>query len=97
MADEPIEAIAGSDTPPPDASRRCEFCGSALTAKGEVLSMSQRARELRNLADDLAREKSAHASTQTQLQQARERVAELERQQADAGRGPKETRYGTFK
>ncbi len=99
MAD-PIDAIAGNVPPGPEGVRRCEFCQCALSRRGEVLEMSTRARELRNLADDLAREQAAHTTTKTELQTLRDRIAELERQISEAGAAQptvRPGRFGTFK
>jgi hypothetical protein len=95
MAD-PIDVLAGDNRPAPIDGRRCEFCQCALSAKGEVLEMSQKARELRNLQDDLAREQAAHVATKNALSAAEQRIAELEKTAAPPAT-VKAGRFGTFK
>lgn len=78
---EPIESLTGN-TPPaaerPGGRRTCEFCESMLTANGEVLTMSEKARGLRILSDRHAEEVAAHTATKAQLAAAHARVTELE-------------------
>jgi hypothetical protein len=69
---------------PREGVRRCEFCESHLTANGEVLTMSEKARALRTLEDRLAAETAAHATTKAQLAQASSRIVELETAAAPA-------------
>jgi hypothetical protein len=64
--------------PSPHAPRLCEFCESRLTQTGQVLSMSEKARQLRTLDDRLSNETAAHNATKADLAAARARVAELE-------------------
>lgn len=77
---EPIELITGTSRTDDTDGRRCEFCHSKLTTKGEVLEMSTRARELRTLEDRLLREQQAHGVTKNELVAAAQRVAELQAQ-----------------
>lgn len=79
MADEPIEALAGGVTPPADG-RACEFCGCRLTAKGEVIQLSARARELRNHETQLAGIQAELTAARSELSSAQQRIAELEKQ-----------------
>lgn len=89
MADEPIAAVLGTTTPRATGdNRHCEYCDCKLTAKGEVLEMSQRARELRTLEDRLQREQQAHATTKGELVAAAQRVAELQAQLAAMAPAP---------
>jgi hypothetical protein len=80
VAEEPLSAVTG--TPAPAAAiggdRTCEYCGSHLTAGGEVLRMSDRARQLRTLEDRLERETTAHTATKAELTAAAARIAELQ-------------------
>lgn len=68
----------------PSGTRTCEYCKSILTARGEVLQLSERARELRTLEDRLSSETAAHTATKAALATAHSRIAELEAATAPA-------------
>lgn len=97
MADDPADVLTGGNRPAPIDGRRCEFCQCSLSAKGEVLEMSQKARELRNLQDELAKEQAAHATTKTELSAAHTRIAELEKTATASTPSVRSGRFGTFK
>jgi hypothetical protein len=95
---DPIRALV--DPPPrePNARRCCEFCECQLTSAGEVLVMSQKARELRRQEETLTTERTAHGETKTALAAAHTKIAELEQQIAAAApAAKKQTSWGITK
>lgn len=79
---DPIETLAGGSPAPRGEGRACEFCGCQLTERGEVLRMSEQARQLRTLEERLLKEQTAHAETAARLAAAENTIAELRAQLA---------------
>lgn len=67
-----------------DAARRartpltCEFCGCRLTATGDVMGMSQRAKELRDAGDALADAQTETARLTAKLAETEAQIAALQ-------------------
>lgn len=98
-SNEPIAALTGDPAVPAvdSGGRICEYCKSKLTARGEVLEMSPRARELRTLEDRLIREQEDHTRTKAELVAAGQIIADLRSQLAQATEKAKSSGLGLFK
>jgi septal ring factor EnvC (AmiA/AmiB activator) len=82
----PPAPLAPEPDPHP-ASVRCQFCQSSLTARGEVLSLSKKAKQLRDFEDDLEDVRrelaTAHAEIENQRQLAESWKAEHDKLQRE--------------
>jgi len=58
--------------PEPSGSVRCQFCESSLTARGEVLRLSPRAKQLRDFEDDLEDARRDLATAQAEIETQRQ-------------------------
>jgi len=80
MADDDLLPPAPTPAPPTRPVTRdpvvCGFCESRLTARGEVLRLSDRAKALRDFEDDIE-------DVKRDLADAQAKVAQLERQNAE--------------
>lgn len=61
----------------------CEFCGSKLTRRGEVLEMSDKAKQLRRLQDTIDKLERTIADKDEQLARLTAENADFRRQMAD--------------
>jgi hypothetical protein len=67
----PPAPLAPEPDPHP-ASVRCQFCQSSLTARGEVLSLSKKAKQLRDFEDDLEDVKRELVTAQAEIENQRQ-------------------------
>jgi hypothetical protein len=76
MADDDLLPPAPAPAPPPapddDRTLRCQFCKSSLTARGEVIRLSEHAKKLRDFEDDLDDAKRELATAQAAIEEQRQ-------------------------
>lgn len=75
---DPLDTNPIALPPPSDRKCICEYCGSQLTPRGEVLRMGEKAKELRKLEETLEKRNSEISKLQTEVNELKAKISEME-------------------